>query len=337
MRLRRIREDGNGHGAYYHLMNRVPGTAEDRPLDDVDKEKFVEMIHLLGGLYTTEVIGYCVMSNHFHLVLWAPAEDPSEAEVVSRWKKTFPKRLAPDAGSPAMKKLQGRLRDISEFMKDLQMRFTCWYNRTRPIKRTGPLWGKRFTSVVLEGTGTQSAVWDCMKYVELNPVRARLVADPADYRWSSWGRFCGSGKHPFHGQFMFHMKRTGLRLLGRLKSAEVTAEFRGQMAAVIAREASGDPVEVAQAKTSAKAEMKRWVRADRRVRFWSDGVAIGSKAFVRDVYARAYNEERAKKHRFAQGTTDAPDRPGGKLYDFLQQHPSGTLLPRKAATKSNAG
>jgi hypothetical protein len=65
MRSARIRDDESQNGAYYHIMNRAAGTRDDRPFGDVEKEEFVKLLHRLATLYTIEVIGYCVMSNHY--------------------------------------------------------------------------------------------------------------------------------------------------------------------------------------------------------------------------------------------------------------------------------
>jgi hypothetical protein len=82
--------------------------------------------------------------------------------------------------------------DISHFMRQYQQAYARYVNKAH--NRRGTLWADRFKSTILEG---ERALWNCVKYVELNPVRARLCGDPADYRWCSWGRYCGSGRHPF--------------------------------------------------------------------------------------------------------------------------------------------
>ena len=41
------------------------------------------------------------------------------------------------------------------------------------------------------------AVWRCWQYIEMNPVRAHLVQNPADYRWCSFGVWNATGRHPF--------------------------------------------------------------------------------------------------------------------------------------------
>lgn len=49
-------------------------------------------------------------------------------------------------------------------------------------RRTGTLWEGRYKSCPVHG---EIYLLRCYRYIELNPVRAGLVADPADYRWSS--------------------------------------------------------------------------------------------------------------------------------------------------------
>ena len=81
-----------------------------------------------------------------------------------------------------------RMHDLSEFMKSLLERFTKWFNRTH--SRSGTLWEDRFKSVIVEsGTAARTMA----AYIDLNPVRAGMVADPAEYRWSSYGEAVGGG------------------------------------------------------------------------------------------------------------------------------------------------
>jgi hypothetical protein len=54
-----------------------------------------------------------------------------------------------------------------QFIRELQQPFTRWFNRTRPVRRHGSLWGGRFKNTILENG---LAVWDCWKYIEMNPV-----------------------------------------------------------------------------------------------------------------------------------------------------------------------
>ncbi len=82
-----------------------------------------------------------------------------------------------------------RMHDLSEFMKSLLERFTKWFNSKH--NRSGHLWEDRFKSVIVEdGIATRTIA----AYIDLNPVRAGMVSDPAEYRWSSYGEAIGGGK-----------------------------------------------------------------------------------------------------------------------------------------------
>ena len=317
MRRARIKDDQNQNGAYYHILNRTAGTREDRPFDDVEKEQFVKLLCSLARFYTIEIIGFCVMSNHYHIVLWVPYEKPTQSEAAKRYARFYPKRSVPEPNTPEMERLQHRMRDLSDLGKQLQMQFTSWYNRTRPTKRRGGLWADRFKSLLLEGSKDHAAVWSCLAYVELNPVRAKIVADPADYRFSSWGRFCGSGKHPFQGNFTRHLQKTALRELGPLRAPEVTREFRARLAETITLDRTGDRVDAAAAAEDARKEPSAWVRSDRRIRYWTNGAVIGSKAYVQKIYAAQYDEEKAQKHRYGRGV----DGGGNILYAMRRPTP----------------
>ena len=66
-------------------------------------------------------------------------------------------------------------------MKALGQRYVQYVNRT--YRRSGTLWEGRFRSCL---TQEESYLLSCMRYIELNPVRAGMVAHPGEYRWSSY-------------------------------------------------------------------------------------------------------------------------------------------------------
>ncbi|MFU8849368.1 MAG: transposase, partial [Opitutales bacterium] len=88
-----------------------------------------------------------------------------------------------------------RMHSLSEFMKTLLQRFTRWFNRQK--KRSGTLWEERFKSVIVESGIPARTV---AAYIDLNPVRAGMAADPADYRWSSYGEAVGAGGRTVAGK-----------------------------------------------------------------------------------------------------------------------------------------
>ena len=87
------------------------------------------------------------------------------------------------------KRFTYRMQDLGEFMKGLLQRFTQWFNRAH--SRSGTLWEDRFKSVIVEDGVAARTI---SAYIDLNPVRAGILKDPADYRWSSYGEALGGGK-----------------------------------------------------------------------------------------------------------------------------------------------
>lgn len=70
---------------------------------------------------------------------------------------------------------------VGMLMKSLGQRYVQYVNRT--YRRSGTLWEGRFRSCL---TQEESYLLACQRYIELNPVRAEMVAHPAEYRWSSY-------------------------------------------------------------------------------------------------------------------------------------------------------
>ena len=72
---------------------------------------------------------------------------------------------------------------ISSMMQYLGRHYVRYFNKRHD--RTGTLWEGRFRSCLVQGN---KYLLNCQKYIELNPVRAGMVTNPADYRWSSFHR-----------------------------------------------------------------------------------------------------------------------------------------------------
>jgi len=81
----------------------------------------------------------------------------------------------------------GHAQGLPRMMQTLGRRYVGWFNFLH--RRAGTLWEGRYKAALVD---TEAYLFDCLRYIELNPVRARMVAAPADYRWSShranaWG------------------------------------------------------------------------------------------------------------------------------------------------------
>ena len=74
MRSSRIRYDREE--SYYHLMNRVAGDPDHLPFGDVEKEHFFQLVEQLNRFYAVEPISLVVMSNHWHVAIWAKRRNP---------------------------------------------------------------------------------------------------------------------------------------------------------------------------------------------------------------------------------------------------------------------
>jgi len=305
---------------YYHLMNRVAGEPGEYPLGDVEKERLLQLAVELSRFYSLEMLSFVCMGNHWHAVCAAPAELPSREEVIANWrafKGTLP--LEPNWEDEAtVAQLGGRMRDISCFAKDLQQRFTCWYNRVRRKGRRGGLWADRFKNVILEGN---AALWDCLTYVEMNPVRAGLADSPGDYRFCTWGRMVGGGTHPFADNLVRHLRQYLGECAEKWSDERVVAELAANMARIAAGERGEDSETIFAEEQAARDTHSRFaITARRRVRHWTDGVVIGSELFVREVAAALFGRARAERKRLAKGIP--PDPAGSPLFSYRQLDPN---------------
>jgi len=173
-RTRRLKYHGDD--VYYHLMSKTVGG--EFYLGSEEKNHLMSLISHYSSIYFVKLIGFCIMDNHFHIIV--KSEDVSDYdsdEVSMRINSiTNGKTLT------HLKKLEiaDKLGNISEYMKSIKENFSRWYNKRN--NRCGYFWGDRFKSVLLE---KKCALTHCLAYIDLNPVRAKLVNRPEDYRWSS--------------------------------------------------------------------------------------------------------------------------------------------------------
>lgn len=131
-------------GLVYHVINRGNGR---QPVFFRDKDylAFLDAMRDLKDRKPFELFGYCLMSNHIHLLL-RPLEVP-----------------------------------ISRVVQSLLVSHTQRYHRCR--KTCGHVWQGRFKSPVVQDAEHLLCV---LRYIEANPVRADLVAEAGEYRWSSF-------------------------------------------------------------------------------------------------------------------------------------------------------
>lgn len=318
--MRTSRMKVRGRGCYYHLMNRITGHRNNYPFTDVDKEKGFKVIEDLRRYYLLELISMTWMGNHFHIVLYAPSSEclPSEKDILERHNRYYASRgicIDPE-DIDNIRQAGENMIDISHFMRLFQQKFTYHINKTHKLR--GTLWADRFKSTILEAN---ESLWSCVKYVVLNPIRAKIAKDPASYRFSSWGRYCGTGKHPFHDDFIKHMRGWLGEIAKDWTEDQLLAQFRSELARTMANEAGKSRSEVRKATQKARRKESMPIRFLRRTRHWSDGAIIGSKAFIQETAVLfEENKERIMKKQLSQGKTSS----GAVLHCFrrLRQIPS---------------
>jgi len=184
---RSVRLKYHGALATYHIISRTVG--QEFLLKECEKEKLLDLIQHHAKLFLVQVTGFCIMDNHFHLLVQTqPYSKYSEKEIDQRIDRFYKNGKPPSMR--IREQVREKLGDISRFVQYIKQDFTRWYNKRN--KRTGYLWGDRFKSILLEDG---CSVLPCLAYIDLNPVRAGIVKRPEEYRWSSMGmRYNGAGK-----------------------------------------------------------------------------------------------------------------------------------------------
>ena len=113
---------------------------------DADYHFFLEKLRLACNKHGCDIHAYVLMTNHMHLLI-TPHEVPS----------------------------------LSKTMQMLGRHYVQYYNYC--YRRTGTLWEGRYKATLID---TEAYLLTCMRYIELNPVRAGMVSHPVDYPWSSY-------------------------------------------------------------------------------------------------------------------------------------------------------
>ncbi|MCM8540223.1 MAG: hypothetical protein NE328_08090 [Lentisphaeraceae bacterium] len=281
-------------GVYLHVYNHcVEGAGREFPFGDIEKQKFLLHLKRTLTLYSIECISAVVMSNHYHLILYIPKETFSKGEMIKKILMFKKGLFLPSAQDVYIERRLELSNDISSFMKELQQGYTCWFNKTRGYKRRGTLWEQRFKCTKLADS---QALATCLKYIELNPVRAEIVVDPAEYRFSTYGIWQIGGKHPFAKSFEKHMVSALKIYLDYENMHGLEVYFRERFAGIVTGEKGGDMNEVNLAIKKARVKKKSPLMT--RSRFWIDSMVLGSKASLKEHAANFWGNERAEKKKF---------------------------------------
>ena len=195
--IRIKREDGP---AVYHVTSRV--IQKRRLLLEGQREVWVAALHRAAEFSGVEIITYCVLETHFHILVRI---DPAarmcdDATLVQRYRALYGASRAqwsglnaeelahtlandpPETAEALRERLRRRMGDISEFMRTLRQRYTRWFNLAHGT--AGTLWAERFGSVLVQDTPWLVGL--IAAYIDLNAVRAGLADLPENYRWCGY-------------------------------------------------------------------------------------------------------------------------------------------------------
>jgi len=125
--------------------------------NDADRRMMLALLAEHGKQWNVAVHAYVLMDNHFHLLATPSTDD-----------------------------------GLAKMMQAVGRRYVRYFNDRQ--KRTGTLWEGRFKSSLIQ---TERYLLACMAYIDLNPVRAGMVAQPGEYEWSSYAYHTGQRQEPW--------------------------------------------------------------------------------------------------------------------------------------------
>ena len=333
--------------AIYHCISRVV----DRRfvLGDAEREQFRMFLRMYENFTGCRLLSYCIMSNHFHILLEVPpmpAGGISDTELLKRLRAIYSdgvvREVEKELSAARAKGLANyvqqiherytyRMHNLSEFMKTVLQRMTRWFNTAH--QRKGTLWEERYKSVIVE---SGIAARTMAAYIDLNPVRAGMVSDPAEYRWSSYGEAIGGGAKGNGKKARAGLVRACLSHRGAGFEAEQWRDaakiYRKIMGLALERKSGRASEEIKGAKqkrlraVTAKSlepgkkpdpnrmkmddndtvlpELREAEMLMHRIRYFTAGAVIGSKAFVNEAFANA-------RERFSEKRKDGARRMRG--------------------------
>ena len=344
-------KDSHEKPVIYHLVSRVVERRLALALEE--KERFRTLMRMMENFSGCRVLSYCLMCNHIHILLEVPPQPEggiSDMDFLKRLSALYSEAFVADVagqldaagteggvagGNPERvteikERFTYRMHDLGEFMKGLMQRFTQWFNTRH--KRTGTLWEQRFKSVIVEsGTAARTMA----AYIDLNPVRAGMVEDPAEYRWSSYGEAVGGGRKG-------NGKKAREGLVRAIASdtevgfdasswKDASLRYRRLMGLALERKTLKAKVGVSGKMKISKNDEEALESGDNqtilpelgmakmlrcRVRYFTDGAVIGSRGFVDEAFREARDRFSAKRKDGARAMRGSAKAASGTLWSM---------------------
>jgi REP element-mobilizing transposase RayT len=118
-------------------------------IGDVEKDYLLNLIRKTSSIYFVDVFGFCIMGNHFHLLIQMNQEtEYSDDEIRKRYKIYCGNKFKADLTEGQIPYFRRRWSDLSEYVKDIKQTFSRFYNGRN--NRKGFFWSERFKSIIVE-------------------------------------------------------------------------------------------------------------------------------------------------------------------------------------------
>ena len=230
-------------GYFVHVTTRV---VQQRFLFGHDeKAVFTDLLYRWADFSGVTILTYCLMNNHVHLLLWIPpVQQVRSDEILRRIQHVWPERkvrawMAAFHSSPGVLKeemmsaLTRRMHNLPDFMRVLKQSFSAWYNKKHNLY--GVFWDGRYRSMVLKNT--PEALCSVAAYIDLNPMRAGICKEPAQYAWSGYGLAAKGHPRCRHGltKLIRAAKQVTPRKLGLTQTKPVCGPVTWELAQTVYR------------------------------------------------------------------------------------------------------
>jgi REP element-mobilizing transposase RayT len=256
-----------GEPSVYHVVSRT--ALDGLVFGNVEKEFLLNHIKHLSKVYFAEVLGFCIMGNHFHLLVrMHPGTDVNDREIQKRFEVYYGRERNQEVRDrEKIGELRKKWEDLSEYVKEIKQGFSRFYNKRH--NRKGFFWSERFKSVIVDNGDT---LINCLAYIDLNPIRAGIVKKPEDYRWSSLGYHVQAGNRDGFLSTDFGLVEFGVKDM----EARLT-HYRRYVYGKGGIRRSG-------VESSRGVELSAVERFRFRTRYFTDSGIIGSRGFVERIY-----------------------------------------------------
>ena len=283
----------------YHIISRVSDSSIH--FNQGEKEYFLKLMEIFARGFYVDIHSFSIMDNHFHILATCReslVKKATKEELFKRYKKIYGKHNSPPPGSYlsngeivededlGVERLRNRLGSVSRFVQELKQTFSRWYNKHH--NRAGYLWNDRFKGVIVH---VGEAQLTCSAYIDLNPIRAGIVVRPEDYRWSSMGLRARSSKRAKDLLVNLTQYQEIPGKIGDKEVLPVLTKVSFPFYRCFVYESGGmRRLDQANISPSLVSEVKRYHGKlgigdilKYRVRNFSEGLAIGSSDFIKDI------------------------------------------------------